>query len=183
MRLRNIAPRVVALALLLTFTGCENAPKPEETKDLSARIAAVNALRSKYVAAFNANDAAAVAALYADDAIVMPANQAVVEGKPAIRSLYDAMFKANAVKISITPLETQVATDWAYDRGTATTTITPKSGKPIEESGKYLVIVKRQPGDMWQVYREIDNSNSPPPSAAPPGKKAAAKKAGKKGRK
>ena len=88
----------------------------------------------------------------------------------------------NAVKISITPLETQVATDWAYDRGNATTTITPKSGKPSEESGKYLVIVKRQPGDMWQIYREIDNSNSPPPAAAP-GKKAAVKKAPRKGRK
>ena len=182
MRLRDLVPGAFALALVVTFTGCETAPKPEEKKDLSARIAAVNALRGKFVAAFNSNDAAALAALYADDAIVMPANQPVVEGKPAIKSRYEAMFKTNAVKISITPLETQVATDWAYDRGNAATTITPQSGKPSEESGKYLVIVKRQPGDMWQIYREIDNSNSPPPAAAP-GKKAAVKKARKKGRK
>ena len=132
-----------------------------EQKNVAADIAAVNALRGKFIAAFNSNNAGALAVLYADDAIVMRANQPAVEGRPAIQSLYEAMFKANAVKISITPLETQLAGDWAYERGNATTTITPKSGKPIEESAKYLVVLKRLPGDFWKVYRDIDNSNTP----------------------
>ena len=84
----------------------------------------------------------------------------------AIQASYEAMFKENAVKFVPTPFETQVAGDWAYDRGNATVTVTPKSGKQMEESVKYLVIVKRQPDGSWKIYRLISNSNNPPPSVA-----------------
>ncbi|SPE31495.1 exported hypothetical protein [Candidatus Sulfopaludibacter sp. SbA6] len=178
MTLRNVGLCAFALTSVLTFAGCQTGPKPEDKRDVAADIAAVNALRGKFSVAFNSNDAAALAALFADDAIVMPVNQPAVDGRPAIQSLYEAMFKANAVKVAITSLETQLAGDWAYDRGNATTTITPKSGNPIEESFKYLVVLKRLPGGLWKVYRDIDNSNGPPPAA--PGKKAS-KKAVKKG--
>ena len=166
MKLRNVGLCAFALSSVLTFAGCQTAPKPGEQKDVAADLAAVNALRGKFRAAFNSNDAGALAALYADDAIVMLPNQPAVEGRPAIQSLYEAMFKANAVKIAITPLETQLAGDWAYDRGNATTTITPKSGKPMERSNKYLTIYKRQSDGSWKIYRDISNSNEPPPSAA-----------------
>jgi len=178
MTLRNVGLCAFALTSVLTFAGCQTAPKPEE-KDAGADIAAVNALRGKFSDAFNSNDAGALAALYADDAIVMLANQPALEGRQAIQSMYEAMFKANAAKIAITSLETHLAGDWAYDRGNATSTTTPKSGKPVEESAKYLVVLKRQPGGLWKVYREIDNSNTPP---AAPAKKAskAVRKAGKR---
>jgi uncharacterized protein (TIGR02246 family) len=172
----------LAIASALTFAGCQSASKPDEQKDAAADLAAVNALRGKFSTVFNSNDAASLAAMYADDAIVMVANQPAVEGRQAIQSMYEAMFKANTVKVALTPLETQVAGGWAYDRGNATTTVTPKAGKPLEESGKYLVVLKRLPGGLWKVYREIDNSNNPPPAA--PGKKATkkpvTKKSGKK---
>jgi uncharacterized protein (TIGR02246 family) len=182
MLLRNGKFCAFALASVLTFAGCQTAPKADQ-KDAAADLAAVNGLRGKFTAAYNSNDAGALAALYADDAIVMPPNQPVIEGRPAIQSMYEAMFKANAAKIAINPLETQVAGDWAYDRGTATITITPKGGRPIEESDRYVVVVKRLPGGLWKVYREIANSNNPPPAPAAPAKKAAkkvVKKAGKR---
>jgi uncharacterized protein (TIGR02246 family) len=181
MTLRNVGFLALALASTLTFVACQSAPNPEK-KDAAADLAAVNALRGKFTAAFNSNDAGALAALYADDAIVMLPNQPAVEGRTAIQALYDGMFKANAAKIAINPLETQVAGDWAYDRGTATTTITPKSGKGVEESDKYIVVLKRLPGGLWKVYRDISNSNSalPAPTASKSAGKTAAKKAPRK---
>jgi len=184
MTLRNVGLCALALTSVWMFAGCQTGSKTEDKKDVSADIAAINALRGKVSAAFNSNDAGALAALFADDSVVMPANQPAVDGRQSIQSLYEGMFKANAFKIAITPLETQLAGDWAYDRGTTTTTITPKSGQPMEDSGKYLVVLKRLPGGLWKVYREIDNSNNPPTAApgkkAGTSKKAAAKKAGKK---
>jgi ketosteroid isomerase-like protein len=59
-----------------------------------------------------------------------------------------------------------VAGDWAYDRGNYTLTVTPKPGKPMEESGKYLAVCKRQPDGSWKISRLIYNSNNPPPGAA-----------------
>ena len=180
MPVRNVGLCAFALTLLLTVAGCQTAPRPEG-KDAGADLAAVNALRGRFAAAFNSNDAAALAALYAEDAIEMIANQPAVEGRPAIQSLYQAMFNANSVKIAITPLETHLAGDWAYDRGMATTTITPKSFRPTEESAEYLVILRRLPGGLWKVYREIEVSNNPPPPS--PGKKAGRKTVKKTGRK
>ncbi|MCL5743720.1 MAG: SgcJ/EcaC family oxidoreductase [Acidobacteria bacterium] len=156
--------------MTLTFAGCQSAPQPEQKTDVAADTTAINALRDKVTAAFNSNDAAALAADYADDAIMMNPNQAAVEGKPAIQAAYEAMFKENAGKIAVTlvntPLETQLAGDWAYDRGSATSTITPKTGKPVEQSGKYLVILKRQTDGSWKIYREISNMNNPPAGVA-----------------
>lgn len=173
MTLRNLFLCAFAPVWMLTFAGCQTAPTPEPKRDVAADTAAINALRDKVTAAFNSADAAALAAAYADDAIMMNPNQETVEGKQAIQASYEAMFKENAGKIAVTlvltPLETQLAGDWAYDRGNATSSITPKSGKPVEQSGKYLVILKRQSDGSWKLHREMSNMNNPPPSA--PGKK------------
>ena len=171
MPLRKVFACAFAIASMLTFSGCQSAPKPEEKiTDVAADTTAINALRDQYATVFNSNDAAALAATYADDAIMMNPNQVPVEGKPAIQASYEAMFKENAgtvtLTLALTPLETQVAGDWAYDRGNATSTVTPKSGKPVEQLGKYLVILKRQTDGSWKVYREMSNNNNPPPGAA-----------------
>jgi len=166
-----MTPRIVflfafALAAMLMLAGCQTAPPPQPKMDVAADTRAVNALADQYAAAMNSSDAAAVAATYADDAIEMPPDQAAIEGKQAIQASYEAMFKEYAVKFALTPLETQLAGDWAYQRGNYTDTVTPKSGKPMEQSGKYLVIAKRQPDGSWKDYRATWNSNNPPPAVA-----------------
>jgi len=138
----------------------------EQKTDVAADITAINAANDQWTTAFNSNDAAAVAAIYADDAIRLLPNQAAVEGKQAIQAAFEAMFKENAVKCALTPLEIQVAGGWAYSRGSYKLTVNPKSGKPIKESGKYLSIGKRQSDGSWKTYRDIYNSNEPLPGAA-----------------
>jgi ketosteroid isomerase-like protein len=42
--------------------------------------------------------------------------------------------------------------------------IAPKAGgTPMEDAGKYLVILQRQPDGGWKVTRDIDNSSRPLP--------------------
>jgi len=166
-----MTPRIVfilafALAAILTFAGCQTAPTPEPKRDVAADIKAVRALLDQHIAAMNSSDAAAVAATYADDGIEMPPNEPPAEGRQAIQARLEAVIKGNAVKLEAMPLEAQVAGDWAYGRGNYTTSVTPKSGKPMVESGKYLSIARRQPDGSWKSYRLIWNSNNPPPSAA-----------------
>jgi uncharacterized protein (TIGR02246 family) len=165
----------LALVCILVTAGCQTAPPPGAKQDTSAEMAKIGTLRDQFTTAYNSNDAAAVAGLYTDDAVMMPSNQAAVEGRTAIQSWYENMYKGMSVKIAITPIETQVAGDWAYDRGTAMLTMTPKAkGKPMEESSKYLVILKRQTDGSWKCFRDIDNSNAP--MMAPAAHKKAAKK-------
>jgi uncharacterized protein (TIGR02246 family) len=164
MTVRSLFVGAFVVTSMLTFTGCQTAPKPEAKRDAAADTAAITALNNQSAAAFNANDAAAVAATFTDDAIMMPENQAAVEGRAAIQAWYAAMFKYD-VKSADTPLEIQVAGDWAYERGNGTVTATPKSGKPITISLKYLRVIKRQADGSWKGYRLIVNSNNPPPAA------------------
>jgi uncharacterized protein (TIGR02246 family) len=164
--LRNLFLFAFAPLFMLMFAGCQTAPKQKEERDIAADTKAINALLVEYFAAFNSNDAAAAAATFADDGIWMGPNAAAIEGKQAIQTAAGAALNEYSYQVASTPLETQVAGDWAYDRGNYTVTVTPKSGKPMERSSKYLTIYKRQPDGSWKCYRDIWNSNSPPPSAA-----------------
>jgi len=166
MTFRTLSLCAFSLALLLTVVGCHHGPPPEHKKDVAADMKAVDALRSQFAAAYSSGNAAAVAALYTDDGIAMLPNHPAVEGRQAIQTMLEGYFKENSAKIVHTPLETRVLGDWGYERGKAAVTVTPKSGKPVEESIKYLVILKRQPDGSWKVSRDIDNSNNPPPVAA-----------------
>ncbi|MFB3779144.1 MAG: SgcJ/EcaC family oxidoreductase [Bryobacteraceae bacterium] len=165
MRTSSACLCAIALTLMFTFAGCQTAPAPAPQRDVAAELKAIEALNEQYIAAANAADGAAVAAVYADDAIEMPPNEAVVEGKQAIRAMYETFFKGNANKHAHTAAETQLAGDWAYQRGVYTNTLTPKSGKPTEESGKYLLILKRQPDGAWNMYRLMYSADNPQPGA------------------
>jgi uncharacterized protein (TIGR02246 family) len=166
MPVRNVCLGALVASSLLIFTGCQRASKPEVKQDTASDAAAIHAVINQFVAAYNAGDAAAVGATFADDAIIMPENGAAVEGKPAIQAWYAGLFKNITVNTSYTPLETQVAGDWGYDRGAGMVTATPKGGKPITESFKNLIICKRQTDGAWKIHCIILNNNNPPAATA-----------------
>jgi uncharacterized protein (TIGR02246 family) len=173
MAIRCAYLRVFAVLSVVLAAACQQAP-PEQKAAAPADPAPINALRDQFTAAYNSADAAALANLYTEDAIVMPPHQPAVEGKAAIQGWFQTFFSQNTAKLAIIAQETQMINGWAYDRGTFAITITPKAGGgPIEDAGKYLVILQRQADGAWKVHRDIDNSNNPLPAPprAPGGKK------------
>lgn len=169
MTLRKFGLFTLALVCIV-LTACQPTSTPGEKAAAPPDPAPLNALRDQFMAAENAGNAAEVANLYTDDAIVMAPHEPAVEGRQAILASLQAFFQNNTVKPTLTAQETQIAGDWAYERGTFSWTVTPKAGgKPIEDSGKYLVILKRLPDGSWKVHRDMDNSNNPLP--VPPGRK------------
>ena len=163
-----------ASAFLLSFgvIGAACAPAPEQPDPAAeaaihaADRAALEAVARKYETAFSAGDADALVALHADDAIRMPPNAPLVMGQEAIRAAYQTTFEQFAAKITLSLEEVEVAGDWAFVRGGATVTLTPKAGgEPLQDEGKYLSIRKKQPDGSWKIFRTIWNSNNPPPGA------------------
>jgi uncharacterized protein (TIGR02246 family) len=161
--------KTFALASIMFAAGCQPAPQPQQKAAAPPDPAPINALRDQFGAAYNSGDAAAVANLYSEDGVALPAHQPAIEGRAAIQQWLQGFFAENTAKLVITSQELQIAGDWAYDRGMFTMTLTPKKGggKPIEDAGKYLVILKRQADGAWKVHRDMDNSNNP--MAPPPG--------------
>lgn len=158
----------LALALLGGAAACAPAaapPGPPTGDDLTK----INALRDNFSAAFNAGDAAKVAEGYTADGIAMPAHHPMLTGKDAIMANDRDQFSQMSFHMTLTPVETVVSGNWGYDRGTYTMTITPKAGgAPMNDQGKYLVLLQKQGDGSWKVTRDIDNSDLPMPMPPPP---------------
>jgi uncharacterized protein (TIGR02246 family) len=159
---------VVVGALALVVTGASAQQKT------SADEGAVAKLRAAYQAAEAKQDAAAVAKLYATDGVEMPPNAKAQKGRAAIEAFHKAFAQQFMMHgMQITGTETHVMGDRAVDIGTYKQTLMGmKTGAMIEDTGKFVVLLKKDGTGAWSITHAIYNSDNPPPPAAPaPAKK------------
>ncbi len=98
--------------------------------------------------------------LFTADAVLMAPGGQTVVGQQAIRAWHEAAWQENTNECSGTVDEVQVQGDWGFARGTFTAVLAPTSGgAPIQESGKFINIVRRQADGSWKLTRVIWNSN------------------------
>jgi uncharacterized protein (TIGR02246 family) len=132
-----------------------------------AAAAPVRAVADAYVKAVLAADVQAVMALYAEDAVEMPPDLPMIKGRAAIEAYYKKDFAEMAgksmkiSKFSITHLDAAMHGDAAHDVGTYTQTLTG-GPKPMTQTGKFAVLLKRQ-GGAWKVAYAIYNRDAAPP--------------------
>ncbi|MDA2923146.1 nuclear transport factor 2 family protein [Acidobacteria bacterium AH-259-L09] len=128
-------------------------------------LEAINGLREEYIAAANAGDVDGWLATLTDDAVFMPPNELAVAGKAAIRSwVVKSFFDPFDIQLSFSHQEVEVAGDWAFVQGRFSYSLTPKAGgEVIEESGKFIDILKRQSDGSFKYARAIWNSDNPLP--------------------
>jgi uncharacterized protein (TIGR02246 family) len=156
---------VVMVAALSSAGAAQSTPKaPAKSASVDAAIRAVADL---YVKATMAGDAKAIAALYTEDAMEMPPNQPPIKGRAAIQRYYEmALAGAKMANFSLNHLESRAVGDRGYDVGTYRQTITPTGGGGIDDTGKYVVILKRSAGS-WKVAYAIYSSDRPMPAGPP----------------
>ena len=155
---------LIVLTLAVSFlVSCATTPPPPP--DTSAEdIKAINAVRMQWVDAFNQGDAAAVASLYTEEARRLPPNRQMIVGRESIQADVQNTFDAGAGDLQLTVIELSVNGDMAHDVGEYTLTIQPEEGEAINDSGKFVVILKRENG-TWKLYVDIWNSSLPLPAA------------------
>ena len=132
---------------------------------------AIAKVRSAYQTAAGAQDGAALAKLYTPDGIEMPPNAPAAKGRAAIEAFHKAFAQQWMMHgMTITPTETKITGDTAYDVGTYKQTLmAQKGGGMVEDKGKYIVLLRKDAGGAWLISHAIYNSDNPPP--APPAKK------------
>jgi uncharacterized protein (TIGR02246 family) len=160
--MKMIACLLTACAVSIAALVAQSKPQPP-TKTAATVDAAIKAIADQYVKATLAGDAKAIAALYTEDAVEMPPNQPPVKGRTALLQFYEKQLAG--VKFSIFALEhleTRAVGDTGYDVGTYRQTITPPKGPAFDDTGKYVVLLKRV-GGSWKVAYAIYNSDMPPP--------------------
>jgi ketosteroid isomerase-like protein len=114
----------------------------------------------QFAAAASHGNVDGMVALYDDHAILMPPNAPAMKGKEAIRQFWTGFTTMGAIDAKLTTDDIITSGELAAEMGHFDLTITPKSGTPIKDNGKYLVLW-RNVGGQWKIVRDIFNSSLP----------------------
>ena len=101
-----------------------------------------------------------VLSFYSENAILMPSGrQPLVEIK-AIRENYEAIFSRSQLFLSTEAVETLIADGFAVNVGYTRGQIVSKIDSSITDvDDKYVMILKKDSRDTWQIDRLIWNNN------------------------
>jgi ketosteroid isomerase-like protein len=153
MRLRSLATLFLVAPLLAACGATPITP---------ADIDTITELRTAFQEAIASGDVAGMLAVYTDNAVEMPPNMPIRNGKSAIEAA--AGQGAQPTSFSLTAVETDGVGDLAYDRGTyAASVMLEGMEQPITDSGKYLVLLRKQADGSWLISAVIWNSDMPLP--------------------
>jgi uncharacterized protein (TIGR02246 family) len=158
---------ILLVFAIITF-GCNRTPE-QPAVDAGQQTADRDSIKEneevKFPTAFNAADVSAAADVWADDGIWMLPEVPADVGKEAIRARLQEWFDQTSYENAKQVVEeVEVVGDWAWARGSYSSTETPRAGgESVEVRGKYLIVAKRQPDGSWKTYRACANADHPVP--------------------
>jgi ketosteroid isomerase-like protein len=103
-------------------------------------------------------------ALLTDDVVIMPPNEAILRGKPTVRTWYEQFVGQMRTKsLELSNRELVITGDQATEVSQFVWTLTPiAGGEPVVDRGSYMQIWRRQPDGRWLFSRELWNSTGAP---------------------
>jgi len=115
-----------------------------------ADVDGINELSEAFATAVLARDWKTVTALYVPDAVLYPPGEAAVTGRAAIEACLAAL---PAIKdFTLRNRKVEGRDDLAYVQGTYTMTMDlPGASEPVQESGYYVEVRRRQPDGRWLI--------------------------------
>jgi ketosteroid isomerase-like protein len=151
---------IAAVPFVAAICGCG----PNAAPLTAADRAGIEATTQAFTTAARAKDWAAVGATYTTDAVLMPPNAPSVTGREAIIKFLGTL--PPLTSFSLTNVEVEGEGGIAYVRGTYQLTMAMEGQNPMEETGKFLEIRRKQPDASWLIYRDMFSSDAPPPTGA-----------------
>ena len=118
-------------------------------------------LNDTFVQGVEKRGAATMGSVYAPDARLLPPGSPAVDGAAAIVDFWKQVLDQGVDGGSLTTLLVEERDDLAVEEGQFQIT----AGGAVVESGKYVVVHRRQPDGSWRWRRDIFNSDQPPPSS------------------
>jgi len=97
---------------------------------------------------------------YAREATLMPSGEGTARGAAAIGEFWRRAPEKGLVSLTMETLDVQVSGELAFEIGRFNRTLRPRHGAPFQESGKHVVIYRRQENGDWRAIAEMFNSDS-----------------------
>ena len=148
----------VAIAFALSV-GCQP-QKRSETNSRAEVDAIKKAIYDPHSSMIAMGDTEGWLRNFSDDVVYMPANQATLRGKDAVRQWAQGLSQYN-LKEDISIEKITVSGDLAFALFTYSFQATPKSeGKAIHTNGRIIQILERQGDGSWKIKYHIESSEN-----------------------
>jgi ketosteroid isomerase-like protein len=136
--------------------------RPDNRADATGSLPAMTGIDDVAVrleTAFNAHDSAALASLYGDTATLMPPNEPMVSGRPAIQAWFERVLP-RVGRVRVVPSESIDMGDRAVQVGALTTSPSGQEGGDDTRTGKYVLLLTKRRG-QWTIDYDIWNLDQP----------------------
>jgi uncharacterized protein (TIGR02246 family) len=121
----------------------------------------VDALNATLEQGLEKGDSSLVASIYAPDARVMPPGSEMVTGQD-IQAYWQGVIDSGVTGGRLETVRLEEHDDLAVEEGRYRVQV----GSDIVDTGKYVVVHRRQPDGGWKIAVDIWNSNQAPQPAA-----------------
>jgi len=151
--IRNLTTVVTLFAIFMICISCQ--PAQEDNATIRAAIAAAD---EKFMEAYNQGDAAGVANMYTEDAQLLPPNSDFVTGRQTIQEFWQVAMDMGIKTAKLEIVEVEGMGNTAYEVGKVELFA---EGDQKIDTGKYLVIWKKQNDGQWKMHRDIWATSMP----------------------
>ena len=125
-------------------------------------LAEMRAIRQDYLRYQEAGDPEGCVGFWTEDGVLMPPDEPAVRGHADLLDWYRTAFEAFEFNFQIEYEQAISAGDWVFALGSYSGTVTPRAtGEPIEDRGKLLEILRRQPDGSWKWHAHMWSSDLP----------------------
>jgi ketosteroid isomerase-like protein len=151
--------RFITLISLIWIAAC-NSASPEFRGLTEKDKAALNLLAESDARWVLGKRWDTLTALYTDDAVRLPPNEPAIRGKNSIRLWYD---KLPPIKdFTFQTVDLRGDGNFAFMHSAFTLTVAPPDMPEIRDTGKILIVFKKQSNGSWLRVADAFNSNLPP---------------------
>lgn len=133
---------------------------PAQSASQERDVERLHQIRRAWEQAENEGDPSIIDRYATQDVVAMPPGRPPSVGAEAGKRLMQKLFEAFDMEVTYDSEEIVVNGDLAFDRGTASQKMVPKSGgEPTEGEYSYLWVYRRVPEEGWKQSRAIWNKN------------------------
>jgi uncharacterized protein (TIGR02246 family) len=156
---RRVSPVMIAVLAVALTAGCSPAPAPTDTR--KADEAAITAAGDALGQAAEAKDIEKCMSFYVDDPVLFVPGAPAVVGKDALRKTFQGFLNVAALKLETggTIIDVASSGDLAFERGSYANTITDAKGKTTTETGKLVLVWKKQGDGSWKIAADTNASD------------------------
>jgi len=158
---------LVVLSCLSTFAQTSNSTT-ESSLVLEQGVAphkGLDTVYRRFTEGYKKLDAASVANLYSETAAYLAPESNIQIGRQKVSGIFTSFFDSvkqqnGRLEISFRVVQRQVEKNLAYDVGIYTLTSFNQKGESSKDSGKFVVVARREKGDIWRF--QVDGYSALP---------------------